>query len=155
MKTKNLLALLLALVLCASLLTPVYALAEGENASAAEAKALLSALAAAAQEIMDRDAAVRLGKRDHALFAQGEQPLHVAHDIAQRRDQPALRIGAAQRCLRPPAGDAEGLLRGLLRGRYGAEPVARDRQQLRVHVPKQLCDFFVLFLCHGRPLVLV
>ncbi len=33
MKTKNLLALLLALVLCASLLTPVYALAEGENAS--------------------------------------------------------------------------------------------------------------------------
>ena len=33
MKTKNLLALLLALLLCASLLTPVYAFAEGEESA--------------------------------------------------------------------------------------------------------------------------
>ena len=33
MKTKHLLALLLALLLCASLLTPVYAFAEGEESA--------------------------------------------------------------------------------------------------------------------------
>ena len=47
-----------------------------ENASAAEAKALLSALAAAAQELLDRDEAVR------QELSAGEEKLSAAHTVA-------------------------------------------------------------------------
>ena len=48
-----------------------------EHASAAEAKALLSALAAAAQELLDRDEAVR------QELAAGEEKLSAAHTVAR------------------------------------------------------------------------
>ena len=48
-----------------------------ENASAVEAKALLSALAAAAQELLDRDESVR------QELAAGEEKLSAAHKVAE------------------------------------------------------------------------
>ncbi|NCB63191.1 MAG: chromosome segregation protein SMC, partial [Clostridia bacterium] len=59
-----------------------------ENASAAEAKALLSALAAAAQELLDRDEAVRqeLAQSDEKLAATRTEAAGVNEELAQARE---------------------------------------------------------------------